>query len=775
MHFYGCRAYPLRFKILRKNKLEPRAMIDYLMSYDFTNIFRIWVLSRNKMIRTKDVIFDHTRFYDPEELNLAHLLTVPISTIVEVVEFSKNLPSTFNESIVEENADDIFETEKNQKIEDFADAPEISKNAKNADSAENPSISEQNFEKKPEIIQIFTPKATSDFTTDPDLAQGGQNVFEATPNAFNNQSSDQLLAPNRKRRRIIEVSSDSIVMNTRFKKQVYAVVLIIITDLIPYFSVFVEGILQKQPGIKWRFHRDSLPAEPRYWQQMLRHRFAKEFQLTAVKKISELKNRGIYQLIEKKNQPKLPLIWVFKYKFDTDGYLQKFKTRLCVRGDLQITNEETYAVTLTARIFRAIMTIAAAFDLEIHQFDAINAFVNSKLNDEMICEFFEGFRQPEKCWKLLRALYDFKQAPMLWYKELIIILKKLRLISMLGVHCFYANDSLIFFFYVDDIVMLNVKQNIDQLIKFETTLLMKFQMRALDDLNWFLSIRIIRNRDARKIWLCQNSYISKMTARFNLKATKNFNIPLSEIPKQRNENDQLIEQMIYAYQQRIDSLNFAAVISRPNIAFAVFRLSQFLQKLSKENVAATDRVIFYFHSTKNLAIEYSKHQNSNIFACASDFAFEDDLVTRRNSDGYLFHLYEKTIDWKTIKQITVITFSIEAELLAISKTAKKIIWWKRFFEAIRFDTDETLQIKCDNRQTIRILTKKIMKLDTKLRHVDIHQHWLRQKVQNGRINVSWMLTNEMSADGLTKHLPRQKHEVFLKQLNLVDITDRLIK
>lgn len=46
---------------------------------------------------------------------------------------------------------------------------------------------------------------------------------------------------------------------------------------------------------------------------------------------------------------------------------------------------------LTARIFKIIMIIIAAFDLKIHQFDAINAFVNNKLNDEIICEFFEDF------------------------------------------------------------------------------------------------------------------------------------------------------------------------------------------------------------------------------------------------------------------------------------------------------------------------------------------------------------------------------------------------
>jgi hypothetical protein len=65
------------------------------------------------------------------------------------------------------------------------------------------------------------------------------------------------------------------------------------------------------------------------------------------------------------------------------------------------------------------------------------------------------------------------------------------------------------------------------------------------------------------------------------------------------------------------------------------------------------------------------------------------------------------------------------------------------------------------------------KLDTKLRYVDIHQHWLRQEVQAGRIDIEWMPTAEMPADGFTKQLPRQKHEEFVRQLNLVDISNLL--
>jgi len=71
------------------------------------------------------------------------------------------------------------------------------------------------------------------------------------------------------------------------------------------------------------------------------------------------------------------------------------------------------------------------------------------------------------------------------------------------------------------------------------------------------------------------------------------------------------------------------------------------------------------------------------------------------------------------------------------------------------------------------MTKKTMKLATKLRHVDIHRHWLRQEVQDKRLKINWVPTAEMPADGLTKALPRQKHETFIKQLDLVDIGKRL--
>lgn len=68
----------------------------------------------------------------------------------------------------------------------------------------------------------------------------------------------------------------------------------------------------------------------------------------------------------------LPLKWVFTYKSDDQGFLFKYKARICVQGDLQPhTEEDLYAATGAYRTFRTYMAIVAAFDLDCDQMDAV--------------------------------------------------------------------------------------------------------------------------------------------------------------------------------------------------------------------------------------------------------------------------------------------------------------------------------------------------------------------------------------------------------------------
>jgi len=91
---------------------------------------------------------------------------------------------------------------------------------------------------------------------------------------------------------------------------------------------------------------------------------------------------------------------------------------------------------------------------------------------------------------------------------------------------------------------------------------------------------------------------------------------------------------------------------------------------------------------------------------------------------------------------------------------------------VQFD-DPKIRIQCDNLQTIGLVTKEIAQLKTKLRHVDIHNHWLRQEVERGTIAVEFTPSGDMIADGLTKALQGSKFETFRHQIGLVDISNRL--
>jgi hypothetical protein len=206
--------------------------------------------------------------------------------------------------------------------------------------------------------------------------------------------------------------------------------------------------------------------------------------------------------------------------------------------------------------------------------------------------------------------------------------------------------------------------------------------------------------------------------------------------------------------------------SMPDIAFACSRLAQHLQNPSPKHTQLANQVLAYLLNTKTLSIKYCDHPATPIFTPSSDAAFADDQQTRKSSFGYLFQLYGGPIDWKASKQITVTTSSTEAELLALSETARQCIWWMNFFRHIQFDLSDRTPIRCDNQQTLGLVNNEMPRLSTRLKHIEVHDSWLRQEIQTGNISTVWVSTNDMAADGFTKILPYQKHQHFIDLLHL---------
>jgi hypothetical protein len=241
-------------------------------------------------------------------------------------------------------------------------------------------------------------------------------------------------------------------------------------------------------------------------------------------------------------------------------------------------------------------------------------------------------------------------------------------------------------------------------------------MRDLGELSWFLGIQVIRDRMQKKLWLCQDSYIKKIATTFHLTDRKPPATPLAT-EKLTLNIEQATAQEIYLYQRKVGSLLYATTITRVDAARAANKLSKFLTNPSPRHQDAADRAISYLNGTHSLAIEFS--DTPHLFNCASDAAFADDLITRHNTEGCLFQLFGGPINWRSTKQKTVITSSTEAEVLALSHAAKEVLWWKRLFKVIQINLGHEITIKCDNRQTIRLVTAQVPHLVTKLKHIDI--------------------------------------------------------
>jgi hypothetical protein len=513
--------------------------------------------------------------------------------------------------------------------------------------------------------------------------------------------------------------------------------------------------------------------------------FGAEFKADCVLELSNLEARECWRVVpsipaEQETSP-LPLKWVFTYKVDANGFLTRCRSRIVVRGDLQeeSTILSTYAATLAARSFRIGCAIAAHFDLEMKQFDVVNAFVNAVRSSEgppVICKLPPGFERPGYVIEVDRALYGLRDSPALWYNDWTGTLKSIGLVALKEEACIFvdAKHKVFVMFYVDDVQVLYHRNDELHAAKIVKSMKEAYELRDMGDVAWFLGVRVIRDRAARKIWLVHDTYIEKITKRFELLDGKCPSTPLPGIELRKYEG-QAPKRQIKEYQEKVGSVLYTAIMIRPDVAFAASILSQFLTNPGPEHLTAVNWTIKYLFGTRFLAIQYDTEHREVQLQIASDTSFADDEDTRRSSQGYTISLFGGLIMWRAARQTTVTTSSTEAEMLGVSFTAKELMALKRLFRDLRLDLGELWTIFCDNQQTIRLIVGSNERISTKLRHVDIQNMWARQEHQKGAFEVTYLPTNDMPADGLTKNLSRYKFEHFRALLNLQDVRGMLEK
>jgi hypothetical protein len=557
----------------------------------------------------------------------------------------------------------------------------------------------------------------------------------------------------------------------------------------------------------FKFHISNLSKSSFHWRIMLRHSHVKEFLKVAQMKYDVIETKETWKIVEKRDDYKLiSLKWVFIYKSDSNDFFFKYKAHIVIRDDLQKVNnaQNVYVATFALKIFRMMMTFVADFRLKIKQLNAVNVFLNVFNDEQIYCHMSNEYKQFKMIFKLFRALYDQRNSFLLWLRILIDKCIELELNFIFDEFCLLSNNNeILMFFYVSDIVFAftaSRKKDVENLIRRLKDI---FDIRNLNSLNFFLDVRILQKLDT--IRLIQNFYMNKLIKNYviNIEYKATTLLSYQSLISYINEMNQ---KKVHVYRQKVKSICYSVIIIRSNKIKIVFELTRYFINFDSKHLKTADHCVKYLHVIKVLTIRYSnfknkklnnqisssnkkmsnkkmsstsnsklnkktssnkKNNNKQIFERTIDAFFANNL-DRRNVEKYIFKLFDDMIDWVVKNQFIVLIFIIEAKLLSMLHADKKLIWWIHLFQKLKFDSNQKIMIYNDNLQTIRFLISKIFTIETKLRHVNIAQCWLKQSIQSDYFSMNYLFIAKMIANELTKILSLQKHREFINQLRLVD-------
>ncbi|KAI1006112.1 Retrovirus-related Pol polyprotein from transposon TNT 1-94 [Podosphaera aphanis] len=457
----------------------------------------------------------------------------------------------------------------------------------------------------------------------------------------------------------------------------------------------------------------------------------------------------------------------------------KRKVRWVVRGFEQLYGRDytqTYAEVCRTASWKIAIAMAAMFDLEIDQMDAVSAFLDSSSDDNIYVELPPMWSVPDlkelddPVCKPLKALYGLKQAPRLWQNHLRLKLSEVGLTPLKSDNCIYRQKStgILVVTYVDDFLIIGKdRSKIDEL---KDKLSKKFDPDNLGIANYFLGVRIVRDRKLRRIYLCQDAYIKQILERYSLENSGTVDCPSasgSDIHMVKFEGIATASE-ISEQQSKIGSLLYLAVHTRPDIAYQCSTLSRFLNNPSPQHIKAANRVFHYLAGTINLCIVYDGMlgvRQSKLYSF-TDSDWGGCRNTRISTGGSIFFLAGGIISASTKRQSSVSLSSTEAEYYALGACIQGLLWIQQIMGQMQYKGNDIIKTRVctDNQSSIALSGNP--ELHQRTKHIDIKHHFIRSHIANGSVDIKYISTKEMAADGLTKPLSAASHKEFVKMLHM---------
>jgi Reverse transcriptase (RNA-dependent DNA polymerase) len=512
--------------------------------------------------------------------------------------------------------------------------------------------------------------------------------------------------------------------------------------------------------------------DPRTYAEAMARPDAAEWEVACSDEKRAFEHMGVYEIVPRPTDRKVVgSKWVFRIKRGPDGSIQKYKARVVAQGFTQIEGidyDETFAPVAKFASLRTILALATEHDLEVHQMDVKSAYLNGELKEDIFMEPPPGFDVPDgMVLKLVKAVYGTKQGGRVWYENIRSKLESMGYERTDADHAVFIRirDSIpsIIALYVDDITI--ASKSLELINQDKEALKQTYQITDLGEITWILGMHVTRDRNAGWIALSQEKYINEVLERFGKSDIRPISTPTLA-------NEHLIkltspEADVKAYQRAIGVLMCPMLGTRPDLAYTVAALGRHAASPGDDHLRALERAFRYLRATsdRKLVFQRGVPGGTNLHGYV-DADWASDVNDRKSTSGYVFMLAGGAISWSSKKQPSVALSSTEAEYIAGAHAAKEAVWLQRLLREIwqQSESHTPVTLLIDNQSAIAIARNP--EFHDRTKHIEVRHHFLRQQFESKAIDLSYVPTEDQTADVLTKGLAREKHERFTTSMGV---------
>ena len=347
---------------------------------------------------------------------------------------------------------------------------------------------------------------------------------------------------------------------------------------------------------------------------------AKEWQTALDYEIGQLKKLWTWVIEDlPKGHNVIPCSAVLKEKCGPDGEITSYRVHIVTEGHRQVKGvnySETFSSAAKMPTIRAVLANAATQDWEIEHVDVKSVYLNVTLKETIYMKPPWGVLKPGEEGKvccLVKGLYGMKQAGHGWYQEMSWVLVK-----DLGFTCSDVDHSVFFQRLPNKHTIIAVamdnmavtSKRAEDITRFKADIQCYWEITDNGPIHWFLGFQISCDCTMWTISINQSVYIQAMVDKFRLTNSTPVATPMVTGATFSTSNSpsaptQIVCMCGIPYMEAISSVLWPVVVSRPDAAFTVSTLSQFIQNPGPTHWEALKHMIVFLRSTKDLWLTFS--------------------------------------------------------------------------------------------------------------------------------------------------------------------------